>query len=90
MRQSSRATRKVPYMETKNMKHILLLKDKYLQIEDGPARNTRARKKMKFYASPPKTILLILSVWIVWMRKVFTGKFKTSQDIARKVTRPYI
>ena len=43
-------TKKLPYKEVKNMEHIPPSKDKYPRVEDGPARNTRARKKMVFHA----------------------------------------
>ena len=52
------------------MEHIPPLKDKFSHVEDGPARNTKVRKRWCFTKTTHKTILLIMSVWIVWMRKV--------------------
>ena len=41
---------KVPYKEAKNMEVVPPQKDKFPQVQDGPAKNTRARKKMAFHA----------------------------------------
>ena len=43
-RQFPRA-KKIPYKEARNMEHIPPSNHKFPQVEDGPAKNTRVRKR---------------------------------------------
>ena len=83
---------KLPYKQVKDMEVVPPSKDKFPQVNDSPAKNTRAKKKMTFHANTTQEHFAY-NVSLDHMDEKGNCYYWELQDILgiiRKVTKLYI